>query len=171
MFRYEFYIINLALQLNYTSTAAPKDEYEYDPWHKVQLVIDLFNRPWKYLYIPDQSIFFTESLIGIKNKTAYIPHTPSKRYCCFWFMKFNYGKAIQATFSIQNCTVYIFLLKMTLMAWHKMVMNLEDERGFFNRVTICILTTVGEIIYYRNGNTHVCDFQAKKTRKAVLSNA
>lgn len=79
MFRNAFHIISLALHLNYTSTAAPKDEYEYDPWHKVQLVVDLFNRPWKYLYIPGQSVFLTKSLIGMMNKAAYTLHKPRKR--------------------------------------------------------------------------------------------
>jgi hypothetical protein len=71
----ELHIISMTLHLNDTSTAAPRDEHEYDPWHKIQPVIDLLNRPWKYLYIPSQSIFLIESLIGMKNKTAYIQHT------------------------------------------------------------------------------------------------
>jgi hypothetical protein len=134
MFRNEFHIINLALHLNYTSTAAWKDEYEYDPWHKPHLVVDLFNRPQKYLYIPDQSIFLNESLIGMKNKTAYIQHTPSKRYCCFWFRKFKLCRGNRGyIFHTELYSEYIFLPKMTLMTWHKMVMNLADECGFFHR--------------------------------------
>jgi hypothetical protein len=92
MFRNELHIISLALHLNYTSTAASEDEYEHDPWHKVQLVVDLFSRPWKYLYIPDQSVFLMKSLIGMMNKTAYIQHKQGKRYCYFWFKKFKLCK-------------------------------------------------------------------------------
>jgi hypothetical protein len=131
--RDDFHTISTVFHLNDISIAALKDEYEYDPWHKVQLAIDLLHRSWKYLYIPVQSICITECLIGMKNKTVYSQHTPSKRYCCFW-LKFKLGKGNTGYFFfIQKCTVEnIFLTNMTFMGWHKMVMYLVDGWWFFH---------------------------------------
>lgn len=52
-----------------------RDEPGHDPWNKVRPYIDELNNNFRSHFVPNQNVCNDESLIGMKNRVAYIYST------------------------------------------------------------------------------------------------
>ena len=61
----------------------------FEPWSKVRPVLDAANLAFKIHYVPPQHVSIDESMVGMKNRVAYIQYMPNKRHCRFGIKKFE----------------------------------------------------------------------------------
>ena len=60
-----------------------------DPWYKIRPVLDACKTSWKQFYVPKRELSIDESLVAMKNHTAYIQYLPNKRHKRFGIKKFE----------------------------------------------------------------------------------
>ncbi|XP_069461272.1 piggyBac transposable element-derived protein 4-like [Ambystoma mexicanum] len=86
---WQYLIVTRMIHLNDNATAKARGEEGFDPWHKVRPVLDSLNRAFKKYYVPRQLLSIDESMIGMKNRVAYIQYMPNKRHARFGIKKFE----------------------------------------------------------------------------------
>lgn len=77
------------MHINNNATAKTKDDDDYDPWHKFRPLLDRILINFKKFYIPSQDLSIDESMVGMKNRVAYIQYMPQKRHARFGIKKFE----------------------------------------------------------------------------------
>ena len=77
------------IHLNDTTAEKEKGDDDFDPWIKVRVVLDKLNKMSKLYYSPSQHLSIDESMIGMKNRVAYIQYMPNKRHARFGIKKFQ----------------------------------------------------------------------------------
>ena len=65
----------------------------FDPWNKVRPVLDALNAQFKVHYVPPQHVSIDESMVGMKNRIAYLQYMPNKRHSRFGIKKFELCEA------------------------------------------------------------------------------
>ena len=83
-----FLLINRMFHAN-TVDAVPRGEAGFDPWHKIRPVLDHLNTAFKRHFIPYREISIDESLVGMKNRCAFIQYLRNKRHARFGIKKFQ----------------------------------------------------------------------------------
>mgnify|MGYP002804405118 CR=1 FL=1 len=86
---WQYLIVTRMLHINDNATAKVRGDEGYDPWHKIRPVLDSLNHAFKRYYVPRQVICIDESMIGMKNRVAYIQYMPNKRHARFGIKKFE----------------------------------------------------------------------------------
>ena len=66
----------------------------FDPWNKVRPVLDAVNLAFKMHFVPPQHVSIDESMIGMKNRVAYLQYMPNKRHSRFGIKKFELCDAV-----------------------------------------------------------------------------
>ena len=61
----------------------------FDPWSKVRPVLDSVNLTFKKYFVPPQHVSIDESMVGMKNRVAYLQYMPNKRHSRFGIKKFE----------------------------------------------------------------------------------
>ena len=61
----------------------------FDPWRKVRPVLDAMNFTFKKYFVPRKYLSIDESMIGMKNRIAYLQYMPNKRHSRFGIKKFE----------------------------------------------------------------------------------
>ena len=61
----------------------------FDPWDKGRPVLDSMNSTFKKHYMSPQFISIDESMVGMKNRVAYLQYMPNKRHSRFGIKKFE----------------------------------------------------------------------------------
>lgn len=67
----------------------PRNDANYDPWLKVRWLLDHVNSRFKKHFIPSQDVCIDESLIGMKNRGAFIQYLPNKKHKQYGIKKFE----------------------------------------------------------------------------------
>lgn len=97
--KFAFILWNLQLT---THNGHPRGHPEFDHWFKVRYLLDHLNRSFKKYFVPGQNVCLDESLIGLKNRCAYIQYLP-KKHKQFGIKKFE---------TCDSATNYVLHLKM-----------------------------------------------------------
>lgn len=66
-----------------------KTTIDYDPWHEIRPLMDSLNNAFIKYYKPQQIISIDESMVGMKNRVAYIQYMPQKIHARFGIKKFQ----------------------------------------------------------------------------------
>lgn len=61
----------------------------YDPWSKIRHLLDHLNKTFKFHFVPSQNVCIDESLVGMKNRCAFIQYLPNKRHARYGIKKFE----------------------------------------------------------------------------------
>lgn len=83
-----FLLINSNLHLTMKATVR-RGHKDYDPWVKVRFLYDHLNATFKRHFIPSQSVCIDESMIGMKNRSAFIQYMPNKKHARYGIKKFE----------------------------------------------------------------------------------
>ncbi|XP_054274637.1 piggyBac transposable element-derived protein 4-like [Macrosteles quadrilineatus] len=67
----------------------PRDNPNYDPWLKVRWLLDHVNSRFKRHFVASQDVCIDESLIGMKNRCAFIQYLPNKKHKQYGIKKFE----------------------------------------------------------------------------------
>lgn len=84
--RFELIMSNLHLS---STEGVPRGQPGYDPWYKVRFFLDHFNNKFKKYFHPWQNVCIDESLIGMKNRCAFIMYMPNKKHKQYGIKKFE----------------------------------------------------------------------------------
>ncbi|XP_060782714.1 piggyBac transposable element-derived protein 4-like [Neoarius graeffei] len=93
MSKNRFFLISRMFHLNDNDNRRQRGDENFDPWHKVRPVMDHLNTKFKHHYIPSRDLSIDESMIGMKNRHAYIQYVPNKRHNRFGIKKFEVCEA------------------------------------------------------------------------------
>lgn len=85
----KFVLISRMLHVSDVVNEKPRGDPDFDPWAKVRPILSQINETFKYFYTPSQNISIDESMIGMKNRCAYIQFMPNKRHARFGVKKFE----------------------------------------------------------------------------------
>ena len=66
-----------------------QDQPYFGPWNKIRSVLDALNAKFKIHYIPPRHVSIDESLVGMKNRIAYLQYMPNKHHSRFGIKKFE----------------------------------------------------------------------------------
>ncbi|XP_068234377.1 piggyBac transposable element-derived protein 4-like [Palaemon carinicauda] len=90
--RDEYLLNSRFLHLNNTLNK-PRGDPQYDPWFRVRPLLDSCNKLFKDHYNLQQTISLDESMIGMRNRCAFIQYMPNKRHCRYGIKKFELCEA------------------------------------------------------------------------------
>ncbi|KAI0218363.1 hypothetical protein LSAT2_029928 [Lamellibrachia satsuma] len=68
---------------------APRGHVNFDPWNKMRPVLDAMNKTFKTYFLPHRCVSIDESMVGMRNRVAYIQYLPNKRHSRFGIKKFE----------------------------------------------------------------------------------
>lgn len=88
MARNKFFLINTHLHLTLAQTRRRGDP-GFDPWSKVRYILDHLNKMFKNYFVPSQNVCIDESLVGMKNRCAFIQYMPKKKHARYGIKKFE----------------------------------------------------------------------------------
>ena len=112
-----FLLIHRMLHLNDITKEKQRGDKDFDPWAKVRLCLDKVNKMSKLFYSPSQNISIDESMVGMKNRVAYIQYMPNKRHARFGIKKF------------QLCDDNGFVIHINIYAGKDYDLHGEERRG------------------------------------------
>lgn len=72
-----------------TRVTPPRGQPGHDPWVKVREFMDSMNVAFRTHFMPNQEICIDESMIGMKNRCAFIQYMANKRHSRFGIKKFE----------------------------------------------------------------------------------
>ena len=84
----KFQMIQRFLHVGALDTPA-RGQPGFDPWSKVRPVLDSENITFKKYFVPPQHVSIDESMVGMKNRVAYLQYMPNKRHSRFGIKKFE----------------------------------------------------------------------------------
>ena len=142
-----FLLIHRFLHLNDTGAELEKDNENYDPWVKVRVFLDAVNGASKRYYSPSQHVSIDESMIGMKNRCAYIQYMPNKRHARFGIKKF------------QLCDDNGFVIHINLYAGKDI--ELHGEEGDGQAVTVVKNLLHEASLYNRGHRVYTDNFYTK----------
>lgn len=76
--RNKFFMINSNFHLTLVQ-ALCRGQPGYDPWSKVRYLLDHLNKMFKHYFVLSQNVCIDESLVGMKNRCAFIQYLPKKK--------------------------------------------------------------------------------------------
>ena len=106
----------------------------FDPWSKVRPVLDSVNHTFKKYFVPPQHVSIDESMVGMKNRVAYLQYMPNKRHSRFGIKKFELCDA--ASGYVLHVELYAgkdFPIHSDMGQAHGVVMDLMRKANLLNK--------------------------------------
>ena len=106
----------------------------FDPWSKVRPVLDALNTSFKAYFVPPQHVSIDESMVGMKNRVAYIQYIPNKRHSRFGIKKFELCDALSGY--VLHVELYAgkdFPVQCEMGQAHGVVMDLLQKANLLNK--------------------------------------
>lgn len=130
----------------------PKGQPGHDPWYKIRQFYDFLNISFKTYFIPKQNVSLDESMVGMKNRCAFIQYMPNKRHARFGIKKFEVCNRISSyVLHSELCSGKGFLVVGPNDAsTEKVVLHLMRECRLLNKHYHNYSMVSTGIIYYTN---------------------
>ncbi|XP_068232203.1 piggyBac transposable element-derived protein 4-like [Palaemon carinicauda] len=133
--RDEYLLISRFLHLNDNTLNKPRGDPQYDPWFRVRPLLDSSNKLFKDHYNLQQTISLDESMIGMRNRCAFIQYMPNKRHCRYGIKKFELCEA--STGYVYHIDVYsgrdFYATGSQQGFTHTVVMNIMEKSKVLNK--------------------------------------
>jgi len=111
-----------------------RDQQGFDPWSKVRPVLDAVNTSFKQYFVPRQHLSIDESMVGMKNRIAYLQYMPNKRHSRFGIKKFELCDAVNGY--VLHVELYAgkdFTIRSELGQAHAVVIDLLTKANVLNK--------------------------------------
>ena len=106
----------------------------FDPWSKVCPLLDALNASFKTYFVPPQHVSIDESMVGMKNRVAYIQYMPNKRHSRFGIKKFELCDAVSGyVIHVELYAGKDFPVPCEMGQAHGVVMDLMQKANLLNK--------------------------------------
>lgn len=106
----------------------------YDPWSKVRYLFVHLNKMFKFYFVAGQNVCIDESLVGMKNRCAFIQYLPKKKHARYGIKKFEVSDS--ATNYILHTELYSggdFLQGDTTPFTQKVILTTMEKANLLNK--------------------------------------